>query len=48
MQAHNIGVILTSHDPQQGEFKFTRHIHLYDGRVTPKKGVEQMTISLIS
>jgi len=41
MQAHNIGVILTSHDPQQGEFKFTRHIHLYDGRVTPKKGVEK-------
>ncbi len=41
MQSQNIGVILTSHDPQQGELKFTRHIHLYDGKITPKKGDEK-------
>jgi len=41
MQEHNIGVMLTSHDPQHGELNLTRHIHLYEGKITPKIGPEK-------
>jgi len=34
LQDNNIGVIITSHDPQHGEIKFNRHIHLYQGKMT--------------
>ena len=32
----NIGVIVTSHDPQQGELEFNQHIHLYQGKMSHK------------
>ncbi|MCP3870430.1 MAG: energy-coupling factor ABC transporter ATP-binding protein [Gammaproteobacteria bacterium] len=31
-----VSVILTSHDPQQGELQLTRHLHLYQGSMEPK------------
>lgn len=36
MQRDNIAVVLTSHDPQQGELQLSRHIHLYQGRMISK------------
>lgn len=41
MQEHNIGVMLTSHDPQQGELNLTRHIHLYKGKISLKSEPEK-------
>jgi len=37
MQQDNIAVLLTSHDPQQGELHISRHLHLYQGRMVGKK-----------
>ncbi|MCB1880992.1 MAG: ABC transporter ATP-binding protein [Gammaproteobacteria bacterium] len=36
MQCDNIAVVLTSHDPQQGELQISRHLHLYQGRMISK------------
>ena len=36
MQRDNIAVVLTSHDPQQGELHISRHLHLYQGRMVDK------------
>ncbi len=32
----NIGVIVTSHDPQKGELDFNQHMHLYQGKMSHK------------
>ena len=36
MQEDRISVVLTSHDPQQGELHISRHLHLYQGRMERK------------
>lgn len=36
LKEDNIGVILTSHDPQDGELNFNRHLHLYQGSLSEK------------
>lgn len=36
MQRDNIAVVLTSHEPQQGELQISRHLHLYQGRMVSK------------
>lgn len=41
LQEHNIGAILTSHDPQFGELNLTRHIHLYEGEIVHKQRPEK-------
>lgn len=37
LQMDNIAVILTSHDPQGGQLNFNQHLHLYQGKMVPKK-----------
>ena len=36
LQAQQIGVVFTSHDPVSGRLQLDRHIHLYDGRLSDK------------
>jgi len=36
LKKDNIGVIVTSHEPQQGELEFNQHIHLYQGNMSYK------------
>ena len=33
LKEENIGIILTSHDPYNGELAFNRHLHLYQGKM---------------
>ncbi|MCK5665792.1 MAG: ABC transporter ATP-binding protein [Thiotrichaceae bacterium] len=33
LKEENIGIILTSHDPFNGELAFNRHLHLYQGKM---------------
>jgi len=33
---YNTGIILTSHDPQNGELSFNRHLHLFQGTINEK------------
>lgn len=37
MQQDNISVVVTSHEPQQGELQISRHLHLYQGQMTFKE-----------
>lgn len=37
MQQDKIAVVLTSHEPQLGELQLSRHLHLYQGRMTVKE-----------
>ncbi len=50
LHEQQIGVILTSHDPQHGELNFNRHIHLYAGELTEKSGKEkaQPTLEVVN
>ena len=34
LQDNNMGIIITSHDPHNGELAFNRHLHLYNGKMT--------------
>lgn len=36
LQQQQIGVIYTSHEPQVGRLRLSRHIHLYDGELSAK------------
>jgi energy-coupling factor transporter ATP-binding protein EcfA2 len=36
MREDDIAVVLTSHDPQHGELDITRHLHLYEGKMSHK------------
>ena len=37
LKESNTGFILTSHDPQNGELYFNRHLHLYQGNISEKE-----------
>ena len=37
LQRDDIAVVLTSHDPQKGSLNFNKHLHLYQGKMVPKK-----------
>lgn len=37
LKEDNIGIVLTSHDPHDGELNFNRHLHLYQGSMSEKK-----------
>ena len=37
MREDDIAVLLTSHDPQQGDLEITRHLHLYRGEMSRKE-----------
>ncbi len=41
LQQDKIGVILTSHEPQQGKLNITRHLHLYQGEMMEKPLAKQ-------
>ncbi|MCP3665144.1 MAG: ABC transporter ATP-binding protein [Gammaproteobacteria bacterium] len=49
MGEHDIGVVLTSHDPQHGELQLNRHIHLHAGTLIEKELEKQSadTIQLV-
>ncbi|MCP4995380.1 MAG: ABC transporter ATP-binding protein [Gammaproteobacteria bacterium] len=49
MGEHDIGVVLTSHDPQHGELHLNRHIHLHAGSLIEKELEKQSadTIQLV-
>jgi len=36
LKEDNIGIILTSHDPHNGQLAFNRHLHLYQGMISEK------------
>ncbi len=36
LKEDNIGIIITSHDPHNGELKFNRHFHLHQGNMIEK------------
>jgi len=44
LQQDRIGVILTSHEPQQGRLNITRHLHLYQGEMTEKPLTSALTL----
>ena len=46
LPGQNIGVLLTSHEPQQGELNFTRHLHMYGGKLKRKDRNEENVIRL--
>jgi len=37
LAADGIGVMVTSHDPQHGELRIDRHLHLYQGELSERK-----------
>lgn len=37
LKEYNTGIILTSHDPQNGELYFNRRLHLYQGSLSEKE-----------